>query len=73
MPELAERSEELSVFFAEMISETGEDVLVQRLVDALPEDLELHAFGVAGEIDAKEVALERIQKARKSKRGSGMT
>lgn len=54
-----------------MNGEAGEDVLAQRSVDALPEDLHLHEFGMARDLDAKLAALERIQKSRKSKRGPG--
>jgi hypothetical protein len=58
---VAELAARLHTGLAEMEGEAGDDVLSQRLVDALPEKLQVHAYGLTGDYDVKIAALTRIQ------------
>ena len=59
--DLLERLTELSMGLPEMEGPGGDDALAQRLVDALPDSLQVHALGLSGGLDAKVAALDAIQ------------
>ena len=63
--DLADRLQELAVGLAEIDGDAGDEVLSQRLIDALPEELQIHAFSLGGDFDSKVSALNRIQSKKK--------
>lgn len=69
--DLLERLTELSMGLPEMEGAGGDDALAQRLVDALPDGLQVHALGLSGGLDSKVAALDAIQ-AKLSKAGKAV-
>jgi hypothetical protein len=46
----------------ELKGTAGDAVLMQRFTDALPEELQMHAYGISGDYDHLFASLSRIQK-----------
>jgi hypothetical protein len=57
---LSERLQNLAVGLPELEGAAGDEVLLQRFTDALPEELQVHAYGISGDYDHLVASLIRI-------------
>jgi hypothetical protein len=69
--DLSERLQNLAVGLPELESAAGDAILLQRFTDALPEEVQVHAYGISGDYDYSVALLSCIQKTwgRKTNRG----
>jgi hypothetical protein len=65
--DLSECLQNLAVDLPELEGATGDAVLLQRFTGALPEELQVHAYGISGDYDHLVASLNRIQKTLKKK------
>jgi hypothetical protein len=59
--DLSERLLNLAVSFPELEGAAGDAVLLQRFTDALPEELQVHAYGISGDYGRLFASLSRVQ------------
>jgi hypothetical protein len=71
--DLSERLQNLAVGLQELEGAAGDAVLLQRFTDALPEELQVHAYGNSGDYDHLVASLSRIQKTLGKKDKPGLT
>jgi hypothetical protein len=57
----------------ELEGAAGDAVLLHRFIDALPEELQVHAYGIRGDYDHLVASLSRIQKTLGKKEKQGVT
>jgi hypothetical protein len=69
--DLSERLQNLSVGLPELEVAAGDAVSLQRFTDALPEELQVHAYGISGDYDHLIASLSRSQRTlgKKTNRG----
>jgi hypothetical protein len=60
--DLSERLQNFAVDLPELEGAAGDAVLLQRFTDALPVELQVHAYGISGDCDHLFASLSRIQK-----------
>jgi transcriptional regulator of aromatic amino acid metabolism len=58
--DLLERLQNLAVDLPELEGAAGDAVLLQRFIDALQEELQVHACGISGDYDQLVASLSRI-------------
>jgi hypothetical protein len=71
--DLSDRLQNLAVGLLELEGAAGDAVLLQRFTDALPEELQVHAYGISGDYDHLVASLSRIQKTLVKKDKPGVT
>jgi hypothetical protein len=71
--DLSERLHSLAICLPELEGAAGDAVLLQRFTDALPEELQVHAYGISGYYDHLIASLSRIQKTLGKKDKPGVT
>jgi hypothetical protein len=70
---LSERLQDLAVGLPELEGAAGDAVLLHRFIDALQEELQVHAYGISGNYDHLFASLSRIQKTLGKKEKKGVT
>jgi hypothetical protein len=60
--DLSERLQNLAVGLPELEGAAGDAVLLQRFTDALPKELQVHAYGISGDNDHLVASLSRVQR-----------
>jgi hypothetical protein len=71
--DLSERLQNLAVGLLELEGAAGDAVLPQCFTDALPEELQVHPYGISGDYDHLVASLSRIQKTLGRKDKPGVT
>jgi hypothetical protein len=71
--DLSDRLQNLAVGLPELEGAAGDAVLLQRFTDALPEELQVHAYGISGYYDHLVASLSRIKKTLGKKDKPGVT
>jgi hypothetical protein len=67
--DLSERLQKLAVGLPELEGAASDAVLLQSFTDALPEELQVHAYGISGDYDHLVASLSRGLWGRKTNRG----
>jgi hypothetical protein len=70
---LSDRLQNLAVSLPELKGTAGDAVLLQHFTDALPEELQVHAYGISGDYDHLIASLSRIQRTLGKKDKPGVT
>jgi hypothetical protein len=70
--DLSDSLQNLAVGFPELEGAAGDAVLLQRFTGALPEVLQVHAYGISWDYDHLVASLIRIQKTLGKKAGSNV-
>jgi hypothetical protein len=70
---LSERLQNLAVCLPELEGAAGDAILLQRLTDTLPDELQVHAYGISGDYDHLVASLSRFQKTLVKNDKSGVT
>jgi hypothetical protein len=71
--DMSERLQNLAVGLPELDGAAGDAVMLQRFTDALPEELQVHAYGISGDYDHLFASLSCIQRTLGKKNKPGVT
>jgi hypothetical protein len=71
--DLSDCLQNLAVSLPELEGAASDAVMLQRFTDALPEELQVHAYGISGDYDHLFASLSRIQKTLGKKDKPGVT
>jgi hypothetical protein len=71
--DLPEHPQNLAIGLPELKCKAGDAFLLQRFTDALPEELQVHAYGIGGDYDHLVASLSRTQKTLGKTEKTGVT